>query len=486
MTGWRPGGWLLIAAACCWRGRRLATSINRHRHLQGGTGPSSCGPPPPCCWRSPRGRHGRARRAGGSRTGGWCSVPSLSLLAALGVLIYGDLPQSADVPALILATATVLAVCVHLMITVRENLAMLAGSRRLALTDPLTGLGNRRQLMEDLQLACRAAGRASRGSWCCSTSTASSATTTPSATPPATRCWRASATSCSAVVAAHGRPTAWAATSSACCSAARPPTSSALVQAPSPPSRARPGLRDRRRARRVIIPGERRDRRPRCCSSPTSACTSQGPVARGHAGSSCATCCCRPSGARPRPAGAPARVGALVLQARAARAGRRRARRARARAAELHDVGKIAIPDAILNKPGPLDERGVAVHARAHDDRRAHPIAAPRPAPGRRARALEPRALRRRRLPRRRRRGDPARRAHHRRLRRLRRDDLRARLLPAITSRRSPSCAPAPAPSSTPLWSTCSWRRSPPRPQPQSQSQSQSQSQLWPRPQLQP
>ena len=27
-----------------------------------------------------------------------------------------------------------------------------------------------------------------------------------------------------------------------------------------------------------------------------------------------------------------------------------------ARAAELHDVGKVAIPDAILNKPGPLDE----------------------------------------------------------------------------------------------------------------------------------
>jgi HD-GYP domain-containing protein (c-di-GMP phosphodiesterase class II) len=27
-----------------------------------------------------------------------------------------------------------------------------------------------------------------------------------------------------------------------------------------------------------------------------------------------------------------------------------------ARAAELHDVGKVAIPDAILNKPGPLDD----------------------------------------------------------------------------------------------------------------------------------
>src|SRR6202020_115904 len=35
------------------------------------------------------------------------------------------------------------------------NLAMLVGSRRLALTDPLTGLGNRRQLMEELQMACR-------------------------------------------------------------------------------------------------------------------------------------------------------------------------------------------------------------------------------------------------------------------------------------------------------------------------------------------
>jgi two-component system cell cycle response regulator len=27
------------------------------------------------------------------------------------------------------------------------------------------------------------------------------------------------------------------------------------------------------------------------------------------------------------------------------------------RAAELHDIGKVAIPDAILNKPGPLDEQ---------------------------------------------------------------------------------------------------------------------------------
>jgi diguanylate cyclase (GGDEF)-like protein len=91
------------------------------------------------------------------------SVPACSLLAALGVFLYGNLHGQLTPAALVLAIATVLAVCVHLMMTVRENIAMLVGSRRLALTDPLTGLGNRRQLMEDLNVACR---RASAGeSW---------------------------------------------------------------------------------------------------------------------------------------------------------------------------------------------------------------------------------------------------------------------------------------------------------------------------------
>jgi two-component system, cell cycle response regulator len=84
-------------------------------------------------------------------------VPALSLLAALGVFVYGNLHGRLTLPALILAIATVLAVCARLMLTVRENLTMLIGSRALALTDSLTGLGNRRRLMEDLQLACRAA-----------------------------------------------------------------------------------------------------------------------------------------------------------------------------------------------------------------------------------------------------------------------------------------------------------------------------------------
>jgi two-component system, cell cycle response regulator len=84
-------------------------------------------------------------------------VPAVSLMAALGVFVYGNLHHQLTPPALILAITTVLAVCARLMLTVRENLTMLSGSRRLALTDPLTGLGNRRRLMEDLQLACCAA-----------------------------------------------------------------------------------------------------------------------------------------------------------------------------------------------------------------------------------------------------------------------------------------------------------------------------------------
>ncbi|MFI5005637.1 MAG: GGDEF domain-containing protein, partial [Solirubrobacterales bacterium] len=165
MTGWRPGRvWLLIAAAM------LASAVADSAYLYlTATDSYHVGEWTQFLWPScaillaiaawsrwPRPT--RSRRVEGWRM---VSVPSLSLLAALGVLIYGNLPHTRLTPvALILAGATVLAVCVHLTMTVRENIAMLVSSRRLALTDPLTGLGNRRQLMEDLNVACR---RASAG-----------------------------------------------------------------------------------------------------------------------------------------------------------------------------------------------------------------------------------------------------------------------------------------------------------------------------------
>ena len=93
-------------------------------------------------------------------------------------------------------------------------------------------------------------------------------------------------------------------------------------------------------------------------------------------------------------------------------------------AASLHDIGKAAIPDSILDKPGPLNADdwsfmcthtviGSASWRRAGADR------------GRPAGAFESRALGRHGIP-----GppqgrsDPARRAHHRGLRRVRRDGL--------------------------------------------------------------
>ena len=68
-------------------------------------------------------------------------------------------------------------------------------------------------------------------------------------------------------------------------------------------------------------------------------------------------------------------------------------------AGELHDIGKVAIPDAIMSKPGPLDPAEWAIV-------RQHTIigerilaAAPALEPGRQARPLEPRGLRRHGLP---------------------------------------------------------------------------------------
>ncbi len=98
----------------------------------------------------------------------------------------------------------------------------------------------------------------------------------------------------------------------------------------------------------------------------------------------------------------------------------------------LHDIGKLAIPDAILLKPGPLTCDELAVM-------RTHPIESerivarlPGPSASEPGRACRARAFRREGLPRRaRRRDDPAREPHHARLRRLPRDGLR----PAVPRR---------------------------------------------------
>ena len=92
-------------------------------------------------------------------------------------------------------------------------------------------------------------------------------------------------------------------------------------------------------------------------------------------------------------------------------------------AAALHDVGKLAIPDSILQKPGRARRGRAAVHAAPHRDRRAHPRRRAVRRADRRAHPREPRALGRLGLPRRnRRRRHSAGREDHRRLRCVPRD----------------------------------------------------------------
>jgi diguanylate cyclase (GGDEF)-like protein len=85
------------------------------------------------------------------------SVPTLALVSALGVLVYGNLGHHLTLTAVLLAAATVLAAAAHMVVTWRENLTLLVRSQRLSLTDSLTGLGNRRWLMGDLRLVCKSA-----------------------------------------------------------------------------------------------------------------------------------------------------------------------------------------------------------------------------------------------------------------------------------------------------------------------------------------
>ena len=120
--------------------------------------------------------------------------------------------------------------------------------------------------------------------------------------------------------------------------------------------------------------------------------------------------------------------------------------------AELHDIGKLAIPDTILNKPGPLDDAEWGFMRRHTLVGERILAAAPALVDVAQARAREPRALGRRRLPRRaRRRGDPARRARDRGLRRVGRDGHRPPVpaRDAARARRWRSSSAAPARSST-------------------------------------
>jgi diguanylate cyclase (GGDEF)-like protein len=80
-------------------------------------------------------------------------VPLVCGTAAVGVLVAG-VSFSISSVAVLLAAATMGAVLVRLFVTLTENRELLELSRTEAVTDPLTGLANRRKLLLDLDHAC--------------------------------------------------------------------------------------------------------------------------------------------------------------------------------------------------------------------------------------------------------------------------------------------------------------------------------------------
>ena len=77
-------------------------------------------------------------------------IPAAAALIAIGVVFagrYTEIPSSAEVIALL----TLLAVVLRMALSLRETQASLEVSLRDSLTDALTGLANRRRLMEDLE-----------------------------------------------------------------------------------------------------------------------------------------------------------------------------------------------------------------------------------------------------------------------------------------------------------------------------------------------
>lgn len=93
-------------------------------------------------WRRPA----RTRADPGMRRLG---VPIVFAVVAVGLHIYED---SGDVatPARVLVSATLLAIVARLWIAFADDAALLRVSRQEALTDAVTGLGNRRKLLRDL------------------------------------------------------------------------------------------------------------------------------------------------------------------------------------------------------------------------------------------------------------------------------------------------------------------------------------------------
>ena len=95
-------------------------------------------------WIEPTGRAAEVRQRP------MISVPIAFALISLSILVAGTI-TNITLPAVVLASGALLSVLLRLVVTFRAHQAMLERSRSEATTDPLTGLGNRRALSAALE-----------------------------------------------------------------------------------------------------------------------------------------------------------------------------------------------------------------------------------------------------------------------------------------------------------------------------------------------
>ncbi|MFL5912886.1 MAG: diguanylate cyclase domain-containing protein [Gaiellaceae bacterium] len=159
LTGWRPGrSWSLLAA-----GVALGALVDGFFLWEQATGVDVYVAPMAALWPTSalligfaawaRGRSARMVAGEGLRTIG---IASAFAAAAMAVLLLNVLVPVNGL-AQILAKATLAAAMARMALAVVQHTHLLAGSRYEALHDSLTGLGNRRKLLRDLERVAAAA-----------------------------------------------------------------------------------------------------------------------------------------------------------------------------------------------------------------------------------------------------------------------------------------------------------------------------------------
>ncbi len=278
----------------------------------------------------------------------------MAATGALALLVVAAFQPVTPLAVGLAAGALVLA-AVRAGLTYGANVRMLRASAREALTDALSGLGNRRALMVDLEQAFAGSPPACPcGPWPSSTSTASSATTTASDTRLETRCWPRIGAALAGAIGEQGRAyrlggdefcalldgrrlTGDRVIAAACAALVETGsafTVTAAVGVAVVPDDASSATAALQLADERMYADKARHSRAQARDVLMQVLDERTPGLLAHV-----------SG-----------VSALSGEVAAALGLDAEAQDEILRAAELHDIGKLAIPDAIIDKPGRLDE----------------------------------------------------------------------------------------------------------------------------------